>query len=83
MTIEIRDTAIQNIVNGLKMKQENKKYWEDLAEEAKRDDSTVWMVNGFETKAEIYAHEITVAYQALAELSPELYDIVKNEVEAN
>lgn len=83
MQIEIKDTAIRNIVNGLKMKQENKKYWEGLAEEAKRDDSTAWMVSGFETKAEIYAHEILVAYQVLAELSSELHDMVKNEVEAN
>lgn len=83
MQIEIRDTAIKNIVNGLKVKEENKKYWQGLAEEAKRDNSTVWMVNGFETKAEIYAHEIMTAYQALAELSPELHDMVKNEVEAN
>lgn len=83
MTIEIRDTAIQNIVNGLKVKEENKKYWKGLAEEAKRDDKTAWMAKDFEAKYEIYAHEIVTAYQVLAELGAELHDMVKNEVEAN
>lgn len=83
MEIKVKDTAIQNLVNGLKVKEENKKLWQDLAEEAKRDDFANWMVKGFENKAEIYRHEINTAYQVLAELSTELYEMVKNEVEAN
>lgn len=83
MEIKIKDTAIQNIVNGLKVKEENKKYYKGLAEDAKRDEKYAWLAEGFETKYEIYAHEINVAYQVLADISTELYEMVKNEVEAN
>lgn len=83
MTIEIKDTAIQNIVNGLKIFKENQKYWSNLAEEAKRDDETAWMANGFETKSEMNRYAAFASYQLLAEISTEFYEMVKNEVEAN
>lgn len=83
MTIEIRGTAIQNIVNGLKVKEENKKYWKGLVECAKRDEKSEWMAKDFEAKYEMYRHEMMSAYQVLAELNSELYETIKNEVEAD
>lgn len=83
MTIEIKDTVIESIIDGLKVKEENKKYYKGLTENAKRDEKYAWLAEGFETKYEIYAHEVNVAYQVLADISTELYEMVKNEVEAN
>lgn len=83
MTIEIKDTAIENIVNGLKTFRQNQKYWSDLAEDAKRDDKAAWMVKDFEAKSEMYRYAALASYQLLAELSSELFDSIKNEVEAN
>lgn len=83
MEIKIKDTAIQNIVNGLKTFRQNQKYWSDLAEDAKRDDKTAWMANGFETKSEMNRYAAFASYQLLAEISTEFYEMIKNEVEAN
>lgn len=83
MTIEIRDTAIQNLVNGFKAIKSNKEYWKGLAECAKRDEKSEWMAKDFEVKYEMYRHEMMSAYQVLAELNSELYETIKNEVEAD
>lgn len=83
MKVEIRDTAIRNLANGLKMIEHNMKYWSELAEDAKRDESASWMAKDFEMKAEMYRHELFSAEQVLCELGEEFYNMVKAEMESN
>ena len=83
MKVEIRDTAIRNIVNGLKMIEHNMKYWSELAKDAKRDESASWMAKDFEMKAEMYRHELLSANQIICELGEEFKKAVETEMEAN
>ena len=83
MQIEIRDTAIKNIVNGLKMIEQNMKYWNDLAEDAKRNNAADFITRGFEQKAENYRQQQFAAQQVLCELGGEFYDFIMDQVRAN
>lgn len=83
MTIEIRDTAIENIVNGLRIIEQNMKYWEELALDAKRNNAADFITKGFEQKAENYNQQLFAAKQVLCELGGEFYDSIMDKVRAN
>lgn len=83
MKVEIKDTAIRNLANGLKALEENKNYWKELALDAKRNDVNDFIVKGFEEKANVYSQRIFSAKQVLCELGEEFYNMVKAEMEAN
>ena len=83
MTIEIRDTAIENIVNGLKIIEQNMEYWSKLAEDARRNDVANFIVRGYEQKAEIYKHEQFGAQQVICDLGGgEFYNFIMDQVRA-
>ena len=83
MKVEIRDTAIKNITNGLKMIEQNMKYWNDLVIDARRNNASDFIVNGFEEKREAYYHELFSAKQIICELGEEFKKAVETEMEAN
>lgn len=80
MKVEIRDTAIRNIANGLKMIEQSLERWEEMALEAKRGNADGFIVRGYEKKAEMYRQQLFTAEQVLCELGSEFYDMVKAEM---
>ena len=83
MKVEIRDTAIRNIANGLKTIERNMKYWKDLAEDAKRNDAPDFITRSFEQKAESCRQQQFTAQQLLCELGEEFKKAVEAKMEAN
>ena len=83
MHVEIRDTAIRNIANGLKALEHNMNYWNELTIDARRNNASDFIVKGFEEKREAYYHELFSAKQIICELGEEFKKAIETEMEAN
>lgn len=83
MEIKISEKQIKELVDGIKFFENDRKYNEELYLKAKREDQPEFMVDYFANKAELYMQKITNTFEVLNVVSPELCEIIKNEVEAN
>lgn len=83
MEIKISEKQIKELVDRIKFFENDRKYNEELYLKAKREDKPEFMVDFFANKAELYMQKITNTFEVLKVISPKLYEMVKNEVEAN